>query len=51
MPAAGVTCTFTNTRLTNSVTLTKSWVSAVPGDTTALVISGDQVTNAAGPGH
>ena len=46
MPAAGVTCTFTNIRATNSVTLTKSWVSAVAGDTTSLDISGDQVTNA-----
>ena len=46
MPAAGVTCTFTNTRLTNLVTLTKSWVSAVSGDTTTLDIFGDQVTSA-----
>ena len=41
----GVTCTFTNTRATNSVTLTKSWVNSTAGDTTTLVISGDQVTN------
>ena len=46
MPAAAVTCTFTNTRATNSVTLTKSWGNAVPGDTTTLVIFGDQVSNA-----
>ena len=30
MPAAAVTCTFTNTRVTNSVTLTKGWVNARP---------------------
>jgi hypothetical protein len=46
MPAAAVTCTFTNTRVTNSVTLTKSWVNSTAGDTTTLVIFGDQVTNA-----
>ena len=48
MPAAGVTCTFTNTRVTKSVTLTKNWVSAVPGDTTTLTIFGDQVTSSVG---
>ncbi len=46
MPAAAVTCTFTNTRATNSVTLTKSWANAVTGDTTTLVIFGDQVSSA-----
>src|SRR5262249_57977172 len=40
--------TFTNTSVTQSVTLTKTWVNAIAGDTTTLTISGTQVTNAVG---
>jgi hypothetical protein len=47
-PATPVTCTFTNTGAIIGVTLTKSWVNAVDGDTTTLTISGAQVTNASG---
>jgi ribosomal protein L13 len=47
-PATAVTCTFTNTGAVIGVTLTKSWVNAVDGDTTTLTISGAQVTSASG---
>ena len=51
MPNAAVTCTFTDTAgtvATNSVTLTKSWVNSVAGDTATLTISGAQVSGAVG---
>ncbi len=51
MPSSGVICTFTNTRATNSVTLTKSWVNGSAGDTATLSIFGDQVPNVAGHGR
>lgn len=38
MPDEDVTCTFTNTRVTTSVTLVKQWVHGVEGDSTELTI-------------
>jgi hypothetical protein len=48
MPATPVSCTFTNTGTTNTVTLTKSWVTAVIGDTATLTISGAQLSGVVG---
>lgn len=38
--AADVTCTFTNTNATRQVTLTKTWIDGVRGDTAELTING-----------
>jgi uncharacterized repeat protein (TIGR01451 family)/fimbrial isopeptide formation D2 family protein len=40
MPNASVTCTYTNTAKTATVTLQKTWVNGIAGDTTALTING-----------
>ena len=45
MPNAAVVCTFTNSRLARVVTLQKTWVDGLAGDTAALsVTGGTQVT-------
>ncbi|MFJ3392160.1 beta strand repeat-containing protein [Leifsonia aquatica] len=41
-----VTCTLTNTARSNPITLTKSWVNALPGSKAKLTISGTGVTGA-----
>jgi uncharacterized repeat protein (TIGR01451 family)/LPXTG-motif cell wall-anchored protein len=38
--AAAVTCTFTNTRLSNTIVLQKAWVDAKQGDSATLSING-----------
>lgn len=45
---SAVVCTFTNSPISNLVTLTKRWVSAPNGSTAALSITGPGVTNAVG---
>ncbi|GAA0423304.1 hypothetical protein [Leifsonia naganoensis] len=41
-----VTCTLTNTAISNPITLTKSWVNALPGSKARLTIGGTGVTGA-----